>query len=193
MDLFLENEFFYVFSETLQSMIVSDDIEITARHSLRALEPNEFDYIERRVFLLSFYETGGRVRPLYPRRRMPPGEEILPEDMKYNPMPEGQRLAYFGPTGWGRFVTSSTTAAEPRRIASTESGQVWPWWLRTPQTINRTTQGSVVSTGGGHGSAAFFLISGPGEMGVRPAFRLPSDTPIRRGELGREMVFFIDY
>ena len=57
---FLNDEFFYVFSDSLQYMIINSDIEITARHSLRALADNELEIISRRVFLLSRYETGGR-------------------------------------------------------------------------------------------------------------------------------------
>ena len=180
-DLFLEGEFFYLFSEPLQSMIVSADIEITARHSLRALNPDNFEYIERRVFLLSWYETWGRIRSR---------GFGSPAGTRYSRMPEGQRLAYFRPQGEGRFSTGS---AQPHRVGTTSSGQVWSWWLRTPQTINRTTQGSVVNWGGVHESPHFWSISGPTLWGVRPAFRLPNDTPIRRGELNGEMVFFVDY
>jgi len=58
--IFLDEVFIKSFSETIQEIIVNSEIVITARHSLHALADNDLVTIERRVFLLSRYETNAR-------------------------------------------------------------------------------------------------------------------------------------
>ena len=153
---FLNDEFFYLFCESLQARIVNSSIEITARHSLRALADNDLEIIERRVFLLSMTETGGRHR---------------------SRMVEGRKLDYF--------------STIERRIANTASGHIESWWVRTPHTGSMPDQPGIISWSGYQTIGSTLTIFGYTELGVRPAFSLPNDTPIIRGELEGETVFFI--
>lgn len=77
---------------------------------------------------------------------------------------EGTPLAYFH--------------TPERRIARSESGEAVGWWLRTPNTVYDNLVYGVDPTGsvnvGGVGGAGKSYLSG-----VRPAFCLPPDTPVR--------------
>jgi len=156
---FLNNEFFYLFSESLQEKIVNSTIEITARHSLAALADNDLITIGRRVFLLSYEETYGRQR-----RRF---------------MEEGERLSYF-------------SHGRRSRIALTSDGEAMGWWLRTPDTSGIPNEPGAISFHGVHSTLSIQTLPNGTTLGVRPAFCLPGDTPIRQGELGGETVFFIN-
>ena len=162
LDRFLNDEFFYVFSELLQSMIIESSIEITAQHSMRALRNNEMRIIERRLFLLSRYETGGRFNP------------SIDSFMK-----EGMRLSYF--------------SSSERRIGFRPCGTISAWWIRTPSTNSRTAEPSIIGIRGGNSGIHVYTSLGVTRLGVRPAFCLPNDTPVRLGEFNGEYVFFIDY
>jgi hypothetical protein len=170
LDHFLNNEFFYLFSDDLQAIIVNSEIEITAEHSLQAGANNELEIIERRVFLLSMTETGNASA----RRRR---------------MSEGDVLAYFS--------TDERIPSSPRvnnGVAYRSDGEPGIWWLRTPLTNSNPDEAGVINHTGVQSTVHF--NSAPGSdasthLGVRPAFCLPSNTLLRQGELGGEMVFFM--
>ena len=91
---------------------------------------------------------------------------------------EGELLAYF-------------SSAE-RRIAYREDGIAASWWTRTPMVGQERTIVTVITHSGWGGGGPLMFTTGEGIFGIRPAFCLPGDTPIIRGELNGEDVFFID-
>ena len=98
-------------------------------------------------------------------------------------MREGVRLEYF--------------STNERRIAhwlgDGLNREAFTWWVRTPSTLGESDRPGVVNMGGVHTTMPVYTILGINKLGVRPAFCLPNDTPVRLGEFNGEYVFFIDY
>ena len=94
-------------------------------------------------------------------------------------MMEGARFNYF--------------STQERFLARRLGGEPVSWWIRTPSTGGTPGEAGVVTHLGVHTTASVYTILGATLLGVRPAFCLPTDTPVRQGELDGELVFFIDY
>lgn len=77
---------------------------------------------------------------------------------------EGQPLEYF--------------AKQANRIAYRHDGKADSWWLRTPTTSDRFYV-DAVSPEGITGSGGVVSIAGIVASGVRPAFRLPNQSPVQ--------------
>ena len=111
---------------------------------------------------------------------------------------EGVALNYFANVSTRRInhttdygVTYITSPASVNRIARRESGQVLGWWIRTPPVIGRFNQPGTVGARGAIGNSSGVQSFDYIRLGVRPAFRLPNNTPIHQGELNGETVFFV--
>jgi len=166
-DSFLNGEFLESLS-AIQDVIVNSDIVITDILSI-GRSGRGIQIIHRKVFLLSLLEVRGNVSRTQPAEGRP--IEALRANRNWRTNEEALSL----------------------RIATTADGVQNSWWLRTPVAwyTNATSVSSYI------GGISLSMVSAPMGMdqsrfGVRPAFCLPRDTPIREAEIDGERVFKLD-
>jgi len=75
-------------------------------------------------------------------------------------------------------------------MAHNESSNLNSWWLRTPVTVYSNVV-CLVYDNGVIGECPTKGFNGEILNGVRPAFCLPGDTPIKAGEINGEKAYFI--
>ena len=170
-DDFLNSEFYDKLPLYVMNKIIDSTIRITAIESI-GIGGHRTISIYRKIFLLSWIEVNGNVG----------------RHMSRINVSEGTELEYFSERGL--------------RIAYHSNGEAGNWWLRTPSIADMNVVAVVTYTGMTGNAPINQLVRADitrGERavvealaGVRPAFCLPRDTPIKERELNGEMVFVLD-
>lgn len=141
-DSFLNDDYYFRFSEKLQQLIVNSEIEITSKKAIDT-HADDIETIRRKIFLLSANE--------------------IDSSLGYIALKEGEPLSYFKDI--------------QNRIATFNNLEGGPWILRTPALSDRNTIFGIAPDGC-IGIGGINSITGDDESTVRPAFCIPSDTPV---------------
>ena len=161
-DSFLNGEFLERLS-AIEDIIVNSNIVITHIYSI-GRGGSKLQAIERKIFLLSHMEVTGISRGVI--------------------LAEGEPLQFF-------VGIRNHNLRTRLRIATTADGEPHNWWLRTSVNSNVLVAGVIDFRGGAGGTAVRDPLGSP-EFGVRPAFCLPRDTPIKEMEIDGRIVFVLD-
>lgn len=151
-DVFLNTEFINTLPSFVKEKIVDSTIFITTEDSI-GICGTKTKEINRQVFLLSYAEVGGSKGSV--------------------PAYEGKTLKYFN--------DKKVPHAKEVKIAKTLSGEVYPWWLRTPDTWHNNMVGAVTVDG----VIGFGSVGVPEAVelrGVRPAFCINCNVEIVKND-----------
>ena len=167
-DTFLNGEFLDRLS-SIEGIIVTSNIVVTHIYSI-GRTGRRSQTIERKVFLLSLMEVVGIENRIS--------------------VVEGRHLEYFR-VRWQIFGDRRQDAMN-LRIATTVDGEHHFWWLRTSMNAGANIIYAITSRGGLGGGDVGSQMLGHPQRGVRPAFCLPRDVPIKEVEMDGRMVFVLD-
>ena len=144
---YLNADFFYYVVQSVRDQIKQIKIPYRRGDGNSLTVYSEAIGLPAKVFLLSMLEVGFN------------SSSTVPAD--------GTVLSYFQGT--------SSTGADPKRIAKSANGSAVSWWLRTPHASTPGTAAFLVRHTGENIALATY---GGGSQGIRPAFVLPDTTNI---------------